>query len=273
MIITPEKMPNFTPYPTMPVYENVPTTTEISSQPPQTTISSITQPSSTISNEYTNLKIENESNLYKKLRESVLKHEEKQSVIENIDSTNRFIYHHLGSDEQISSSTTPSPSTTSISPPSSPEISLNRIRFPVSSSNILDGVTSSDLNNNHHQKRNNQDLVRFPGPITNHHRVNIDENKNEEIHRPYSWLPPGWKIDTNPNGNFILKFRARQQQHEPSRTNHQTSSFISPPAHHWRASAIQSRENSKLPTEDLYRQITSQDIYRVLESRSNHRNR
>lgn len=194
--------------------------------------------------EIPNLNVENESNSDKVLRESLEKHEQSESAIENIDTRNRFVYHHLGSD------------TTKSTPP--PQIIVD----PTKSSNFVRFPTQHPHHTTHHHPHVHPMVpkgshIRFPEQsVSSSHKVVPNPESNTS---PSWWLPRDWRPPSSDSAainkhqeEMLLRFWA----------NFPTSTSSTP---NWRTS-LSNRENSKSPTENLYRDdiISSHDIYKVL---------
>lgn len=270
---------------------SIETTTDLSTtvktakkKPPQTT----TQKSSnkeivvvvTPSNRDT-LKVQNESNLDKITREKLEKHEEKEDAIDNIDTRNRFVYHHLGNEapkfhlkptttgplwrSQLQSSTTTDKS-----------VLEKRINEQVKAiTRIIEGnkgmkfptaSESSSIPNAQIDKRQNG-FVRFPGPTSQRLMAATPETTPpaDAESNPKWWYSNNWsEIESNYD---------RLQQHQPTPASSAASLSSTP---FWRIST--NRGNSKSPTEHLYEEqrFNHDPLYSVLTSKSlqhHHNNR
>lgn len=170
------------------------------------------------------LKVDNETTLNKKLREDLMRHEVKESQIEDIESHNRFVYHHLtpavDSDVAVELQTRPptvSTSTTSSSPKPTTEVttvttqkSSGLVRFPNESDRIWITPTQKPAS------------VRFPGPSSYRPMMTLSQlvasrtpapirhstvgnSKPSGSKTPFMWLPGNWEIDRSGNKPY-LKF-------------------------------------------------------------------
>ncbi|GAB0087808.1 hypothetical protein DMENIID0001_021600 [Sergentomyia squamirostris] len=258
---------------------------------------------STVANEDTTqyvgdlLGVVDESEDQKKIREMVIQEEQKNAAMEKIDTNNRFVYHHLRNP------TTPPPTTTtaeaeievhSTTPPalttvptkihirSTTEVSPNKIR-PVSQSrttqkpdNRIRFPTQDDEDDPDEFKG---DLIRFPGPSSHRFVPNMNRLIPESLsrkpptpvqndaptgrivggssNRKPSWYPPTWgnrnSTTTKQQKPVLMRFWSRMPLIRDASFSGRRS--------------LGHRENSKSPSEDLYKEVTSQDVYRVIGSR------
>lgn len=225
------------------------------------------------------LKVENESNLDKITREKLEKHEQKEDAIENIDTRNRFVYHHLGNEAPkfqlkktepplwhslLQSSTTTDK--TLLEEKINDQVKAitriieenNRMKFPTASE------PSSTVNGQIDKRQNG--FVRFPGPTSQRlmtSTMNTSPPTDAESNAKW-WLSSNWSdIESN--------YDRLQQQPTPASS---AASLSSTPF--WKFST--KRGNSKSPTEHLYEEqrYNHDPIYRVLTSKSlqhHHNNR
>ena len=213
-----------------------------------------------------------ESEVDKKNREDILRLEEKDTIRENIDSTNRFVYHHL-----------PAIPTSSTLPPiirtTNHEVSIleqlkainniveenkrqqqqqqnsMKIRFPTRDDDLL--PMSSQHNS-----------VRFPGSATNRIVPDIfpkrsHQNTDSSTQRPFWWLPTGWDADQTAQKPMLLRFWSRMPLVRDTTENNR-----------WRTPPTPNhRENSRSPSENFYKEVGQQDIYKVFNIRNSKQNR
>ncbi|CAO1420974.1 unnamed protein product [Diamesa hyperborea] len=278
---------------------------------------------------HSQLHIENDTELNVKNRETLFKQEQNDSDLEDIDSSNRFVYHHLPSVSSPSSfvpqSTTFSPIPTSLLPPKvySPSANdqigivhrivgeeqqkmqqsneVSKVRFPTTDEEKI-GVNPV--------RNVRPDVVRFPGASTNRLSFQSSTQANNRLSStvprpvvstttkaPFWWLPKGWEVDQNGRKPALIKFWSSQPLiQDPANNNwrDRNSNNPSPPLyyrpnhhqnpnrHHQYQQHQQNqkqqqqhqhqqtnhRENSKSPSENLYREISGQDVYRVLGQRN-----
>lgn len=220
-----------------------------------------------------------------KEREQAIKHEKNEAYLENLDSNNRFVYHHL------TSSTTPKPSVVSI------DRSNDRILNQIKEINRI--VTENRLRHpNYPTKKQEPTRIRFPTDYNSHSNSDItfpqmsdfasatgtrfapsynSYNNNHEYSNlhfgpsttlappttsaasptnkpPFWWLPPGWQVDHSGQKPTLLRFWERMP-------------LVRDPSMMQRSSSRSTRrENSRSPSENLYQEISAQDIYKVLQS-------
>ena len=278
---------------------------------------------------HSQLHIENDTELNVKNRETLFKQEQNDKDMENIDSNNRFVYHHLPAVSSPSTfvvqSSTVSPISTSLLPPKlySPSANdqigivhrivgqeqqkmqqsneVSKVRFP---STDEEKTVSNPVRNVR------PDVVRFPGASTN--RLISFQSSTPTTNRlsstvrrpvvvtttkaPFWWLPKGWEVDQNGRKPALIKFWSSQPLiQDPANNNwrDRNSNNPSPPLyyrpnhhqnpnrhhqyqqqqqnqqqHHHQQQQTNHRENSKSPSENLYREISGQDVYRVLGQRN-----
>lgn len=227
--------------------------------------------------EYHNLKIKNEPQSDTILRESLMKHEQKETIMENIDTRNRFIYHHLGESSNLKptddkvynvvlneqQSHNNGYTTTERSTSTLPSHETAQIYYKQPS--VVYNLRSELHPFNHHQivRVNNRDYI---DDRTRHH--------DSQPYRRHTEFPTDVLSATSSyNHNKTPELPAIQQQHhqlnsEPTIPSATTNSRkrMSSFSHH--------RENSKSPREGLFRELTLQDIYKVLGQNPNqHTNR
>ncbi|XP_063709647.1 protein folded gastrulation [Culicoides brevitarsis] len=216
-------------------------------------------------------------------REHVIKHENNEAYLENLDSTNRFVYHHL------TSSTTPKPSVVAVDHdndhilnqikeinrivtenrlrhpnyPTKPKES-SRIRFPTDYSSdvsfpaqnaqsfaVASGTRFAPPSYNHYE---NQYSVMHFGPTTTPPPPPTTSAASPTTKPPFWWLPPGWQVDQTGQKPTLLRFWERMP-------------LVRDPSMMQRSSSrSQRRENSRSPSENLYQEISAQDIYKVLQN-------
>lgn len=157
----------------------------------------------------------------------------------------------------------------------------SRIRFP---SHHEDQVPAASSGN----------VVRFPGSVSNRVTSNrlpdIFPKKSPDSttqRPPFWWLPSGWEVDQTGQKPMLLRFWSRMplvrdQSLTTSGGGGDSSSSTNPDSGstRWRpsapqvlpgstspASAVASRGNSKSPSESFYKEVSSQDVYKVLNMR------
>lgn len=225
----------------------------------------------------------NEQSTEMKEREQAIKHEKNEAYLENLDSNNRFVYHHL------TSSTTPKPSVVSV------DRSNDRILNQIKEINRI--VSENRLRHpNYPTKKQEPTRIRFPTDYNSasHSEVtfphtsdfasaqgtrfapsyNNNYNNHQYMHfepsstlappttsaaspttkPPFWWLPPNWHIDQSGQKPTLLRFWERMP-------------LVRDPSMMQRSSSRSTRrENSRSPSENLYQEISAQDIYKVLQS-------
>uniref|UniRef100_A0A6B2E5Y0 Putative cell wall surface anchor family protein n=1 Tax=Phlebotomus kandelakii TaxID=1109342 RepID=A0A6B2E5Y0_9DIPT len=238
------------------------------------------------------LGISDETEAEKKMREMVIHQEQKDAAMEKIDAHNRFVYHHLKNP-----TTTPLPMATDRSPTTTPlqttisstnaevkEIAAterpperkplnkfgdrtarpqNRIRFP----------TDDDVEDSPEEFK--ADLIRFPGPASHRLLPNMNRLIPESLtrkpttaitqndssmpaiggpaNRKQSWYPPTWRNTTKQQKPVLLRFWSRMPLIRDSSFTGRRS--------------LGHRENSKSPSDNLYKDIPPQDMYRAIGAR------
>lgn len=92
-------------------------------------------------------------------------------------------------------------------------------------------------------------LSSFPNPPT----TMTTERQNP---KPFWWLPSSWEVDRDGDKPLLLRFWSRASPTSPTGTMSSTAT-------------TGFRENSRRPTDNLYREISAQDFYKVLGARNN----
>lgn len=233
-------------------------------------------------NDYQNLKIQNEPQSDTILRESLMKQEQKETILENIDTRNRFIYHHLGetSNQKLNgnlytvlfngqteaSNNFESPLTTTQksvhntqqSSPLPPEALPIYYNAPSVVYNLR-----SDLRPVHHSN------------IRINNREYFDETSNNTPYRRKSHHHHGHF--ESPQSSYPIHHNHHHQaptvESPPHDDYYQTTIPSSSSSRRRMSSTTNTRENSKSPREELFRELTLQDIYKVLGSPNSHSNR
>lgn len=212
------------------------------------------------------LSLDHDSETNKNNRNILQKHEAKESALENIDTSNRFVYHHLGSDQKMESSSQNVIEQLKIinkivEENKKFEPGSSHVRFPSGPEPKSDTKTEG--------------LIRFPGPTT--YRL-ISNNQNQlvpddtipkkppEQKPPFWWLPTNWEVDQTAQKPMLLRFWSRLPA---TGNNHRNNNFQTP---QWR-SVSHNRENSRSPTESLYKEVSANEAYKVLGSRNFNHNR
>lgn len=234
-----------------------------------------------------------ESYQIKRMRDAVLQHELKEDAIETTDQHNRFVYNHLGSPPAThhhnqaqhrihTSTTTVAPPVTTQAPPVATTRSFldqlrlyskfteenrrlqhqqqQRARFPQSSS-------SSNIFSNYRGS-----TIKFPGPATGGaaQRRLFTANANEnQPKKPFvsstpaplfSWLP-SWSFD-----------RSGASSVRPVRFWDKIP-LMSDPTYNNGDGTDRARENSKSPTDSLFKDLpTASEIYKVLTAKNSKHN-
>uniref|UniRef100_U5EXA8 Putative secreted mucin n=1 Tax=Corethrella appendiculata TaxID=1370023 RepID=U5EXA8_9DIPT len=230
--------------------------------------------------------------------DSIMKLEQKDLIRENIDTNNRFVYHHLPVVQHTTStSTSPMPITTTVSP--NIEHQLKMINDIIAENRKTYG--NNNQNNNGARVRfpttkddeTTNSVVKFPGTVTNrvpnpsnnrfipdifpkkHHQQQQFTTDTSTQKPPFWWLPTGWEVDQSGQKPLLLRFWSRMPLvRDPSLTNTNTNTK-------WRthqqpttdSHSPSPRENSKSPSENFYKEIGSQDVYKVLNTRNWRNNR
>lgn len=242
------------------------------------------------------LLVMNDTEADKKNRDVIHRQEMKDKLRETMDTNNRFVYHHLAA----SPTPAPTPSTTADhnyvdqlkkineiiaenKQRHQQAFSNSRIRFPSQHEDHSAAASSSSGN-----------MVRFPGSVSN--RITPNSNRLPDIfpkkshdtttqRPPFWWLPSGWEVDQTGQKPMLLRFWSRMPlvrdqslttsgsgpASSPHNTNFDSGST------RWRpsavpgttspASAVAPRGNSKSPSESFYKEVSSQDVYKVLNMR------
>lgn len=232
------------------------------------------------------LVIINDTENDKKNRDNIHRLELKDTLREAMDANNRFVYHHLPASH--APSTTPPTSTTSQSHNYVDQLKMindivaenkqrhqqtsssnSRIRFP---SRDEDQMTSASSSNG---------VVRFPGSVSN--RVTQHANRIPDIfpkktpdsttqRPPFWWLPSGWEVDQTGQKPMLLRFWSRmplvrdQSLTTTSVSSNNNSNRWRPSSGSTAPSSVSPRGNSKSPSENFYKEVSSQDVYKVLNA-------
>lgn len=233
------------------------------------------------------LLIMNDTEANKKNRDAIHRQEQQDKLRETMDTNNRFVYHHLAAPSATSPSTTVADHYYVDQLKKINEIIAenkqrhqqqnSRIRFP---SHLEDQIPAASSSSN---------MVRFPGSVSNRVTSNrlpdIFPKKSPDSttqRPPFWWLPSGWEVDQTGQKPMLLRFWSRmplvRDQSLTSSTSSNTDS--SSGSTRWRPSAPQvqpgstspdpavaPRGNSKSPSESFYKEVSSQDVYKVLNMR------
>lgn len=238
----------------------------------------------------------NDTEADKKNRDAIHRQEMRDKLRETMDSNNRFVYHHLPASPP---SVTSNPASTTSQDYNyidqlkkineivaenkqrhQQAIGGSRIRFPTRD----EDQTPAAANNN---------AVRFPGSVSN--RVVQNNNRLPDIfpkkspdsttqRPPFWWLPSGWEVDQTGQKPMLLRFWSRmplvRDQSLTTSTSSSggggggSSSNANKSSSRWRSSpvvagntspsSVAPRGNSRSPSENFYKEVSSQDIYKVL---------
>lgn len=244
------------------------------------------------------LLVMNDTEADKKNRDVIHRQEIKDKLRETMDTNNRFVYHHLAAASQ------PSP-TTSTTPDHNYVDQLKKINEIIAenkqrhqqqqqqhqSSRIRFPSQTEDQN----PAASNANVVRFPGSVSNRVTSNrlpdIFPKKSPDSttqRPPFWWLPSGWEVDQTGQKPMLLRFWSRmplvrdQSLTTTGGGSGGSSSSFNPDSGstRWRpsapqvlpgntspASAVAPRGNSKSPSESFYKEVSSQDVYKVLNMR------
>ncbi|XP_055598755.1 mucin-2-like isoform X2 [Uranotaenia lowii] len=259
--------------------------------------------------DYTSLSFTNDTENDKRNQELIHRQELKDNLRETMDSNNRFVYHHL---PVPSASIVPAPAKPTTVPEhnyidqlrkineivaenknrhhQAAMASNSRVRFPTRDEDQSPAATNSQV-------------VRFPGSVSS--RYSQQTNRLPDIfpkksadtttqRPPFWWLPTGWEVDQTGQKPMLLRFWSRMPlvRDESLTTGSGSSSSTSsgsPPdysstnrwKHSSRASSNTSpshsttsrRGNSRSPSENFYKEVSSQDVYKVLNMRQLKHNR
>lgn len=236
------------------------------------------------------LLITNDSENDKRIRDSIHRQEQKETLRDSLDTNNRFVYHHLPA-SNVPPTTPPTTTPTNNFADQLKIIneivaenkqrhqqavgSNSRIRFP---SRDDDQIAAASSNNG---------VVRFPGSVSNRvtHHVNripdIFPKKTPDSttqRPPFWWLPSGWEVDQTGQKPMLLRFWSRMPL---VRDQSLTTASLSNTNNRWRPSpsggstapsSVSPRGNSRSPSENFYKEVSSQDVYKVLNARQlNHK--
>lgn len=237
------------------------------------------------------LLVMNDTEADKKNRDVIHRQEIKDKLRETMDTNNRFVYHHLAA-ATASSASLPASTTehnyvdqlkkiNEIVAENKQRHQNSRIRFPSHHEDQVPAASSSNV-------------VRFPGSVFN--RV-VTSNRLPDIfpkkspdsttqRPPFWWLPSGWEVDQTGQKPMLLRFWSRmplvRDQSLTTSGGGAASSSTNPDSGstRWRpsvpqvvpgstspASAVAPRGNSKSPSESFYKEVSSQDVYKVLNMR------
>ncbi|XP_059607592.1 uncharacterized protein LOC132255531 [Phlebotomus argentipes] len=215
------------------------------------------------------LGLADESETEKKMREMVIQQEQKDAAMEKIDANNRFVYHHLKSPTTVAPQTTiPFSTETTVEPSTteSPASRVNHVRRTTTrpSNRIRFPAEDEDEDSPEEFKA---DLIRFPGPAS--HRFVPNMNRlipesltrkpatvvpSEPAQRKHAWYPPAWgRNATKQQKPVLMRFWSRMPLIRDSSFTGRRS--------------LGHRENSKSPSDSLYKETPPQDVYRVIGAR------
>lgn len=226
----------------------------------------------------------------KKIRDNIHRQELKDTIRESMDTNNRFVYHHLSASQAPPA--TPSPSTTTQSHNYVDQLKIineivaenkqrhqqaassnSRIRFP---SRDEDQTAAASSHNG---------VVRFPGSVSNR----VTQHANNRIpdifpkktpdsttqRPPFWWLPSGWEVDQTGQKPMLLRFWSRMPLvRDQSLTTTSLNTNNNSNSNRWRPSSsgstapssVSPRGNSRSPSENFYKEVSSQDVYKVLNA-------
>ncbi|XP_055529128.1 mucin-2-like [Wyeomyia smithii] len=231
------------------------------------------------------LVIVNDTEADKKNRDTIHRQEVKEKLRETMDTNNRFVYHHLPAPVQPSteSSTTPDRSYSDQLRKINEIVAENRqrhqqnsrIRFP------------NNRDDDQHSAATNNNVVRFPGSVASRvtpQHVNrlpdIFPKKSTDSttqRPPFWWLPSGWEVDQTGQKPMLLRFWSRMPlvRDQSITTSSSSSSSGRSSSNRWRPStsdntspsSVAPRGNSRSPSENFYKEVSSQDVYKVLNMR------
>lgn len=233
------------------------------------------------------LLVMNDTEADKKNRDAIHRQEQKDKLRETMDTNNRFVYHHLAALPSTAPSTTVADHNYVDQLKKINEIIAenkqrhqqqnSRIRFP---SQHDDHVPAAS---------NSASMVRFPGSVSNRVTSNrlpdIFPKKSPDSttqRPPFWWLPSGWEVDQTGQKPMLLRFWSRMPlvrdqsltsstssnpESNGSATRWRPSAPQPPPGSTSPASAVAPRGNSKSPSESFYKEVSSQDVYKVLNMR------
>ncbi|XP_035897989.1 mucin-17 isoform X1 [Anopheles stephensi] len=179
--------------------------------------------------------------------------------------------------------------------------SSTRIRFPSRDEEQLSVAAS----NNYQQQQQQANGVRFPGTSTNR-LTPVSSNRLPDIfpkktpdsttQRPaFWWLPSGWEVDQTGNKPMLLRFWSRMplvrdSSLQPSTTgsanNEPADNTSGTNNNRWRSATgfqqqqqqsqqttgtshpvATARGNSKSPSENFYKEVSAQEVYKVMNAR------
>ncbi|XP_062556455.1 mucin-5AC-like isoform X2 [Armigeres subalbatus] len=231
----------------------------------------------------------------KRIRDNIHRQEQKDTLRETLDTNNRFVYHHLPA-SNIPLTTFPTLTTT----PTNNYVdqlkiineivaenkqrhqqtvgSNSRIRFPTRDEDQIAAASS------------NNGAVRFPGSVSNRvtHHVNripdIFPKKTPDSttqRPPFWWLPSGWEVDQTGQKPMLLRFWSRMPLVRDQSLTTSSLTNTNSNSNRWRAtssggstapSSVSPRGNSRSPSENFYKEVSSQDVYKVMNARQlNHK--
>lgn len=195
------------------------------------------------------------------------KHEQTLDYIDNLDSNNRFVYHHLTTPKAVPTTPPPpSPKTTASYDVLAQIREINRI---VSESGFRRPVEKNRIRfptNEYPSSSNN----RFSWPYDYWQSSTTTTTTPRPI-SPVWWLPDAnWSINNDEQHHqsgqkpMLLRFWERMPLVRDPSIQHQQQTRDRT------SSRSQRRENSRSPSEGLYKvEATSHDIYKVLQQNSN----
>ncbi|XP_058466364.1 uncharacterized protein LOC131439412 [Malaya genurostris] len=227
----------------------------------------------------------NDTDVDKRNRVSIHRQEMKENLRETMDTNNRFVYHHLPAPSTVATTTADHNYVDQLRKINEIVAENNqrhqqnsRIRFPTRSD---DQQTAAATNHN---------MVRFPGSVSN--RVTQHASRLPDIfpkktstesttqRPPFWWLPSGWEVDQTGQKPMLLRFWSRMPlvRDQSLTTSTSSSNDSRSSSSRWRPASVGStghtspssgtpRGNSRSPSENFYKEVSSQDIYKVLNMR------
>uniref|UniRef100_A0A182XC44 Folded gastrulation N-terminal domain-containing protein n=1 Tax=Anopheles quadriannulatus TaxID=34691 RepID=A0A182XC44_ANOQN len=173
--------------------------------------------------------------------------------------------------------------------------SSTRIRFPSRDEETLAGAASNNYQQQQQQQQQQQigsGGVRFPGSASNRlPDIFPKKSPDSTTQRPaFWWLPSGWEVDQTGNKPMLLRFWSRMplvrdsSQQQPLTTGSASDPAAESNSNRWRSATgfqqqqqqqtpgtshpvATARGNSKSPSESFYKEVSAQEVYKVMNAR------
>ncbi|XP_053679143.1 mucin-5AC-like [Anopheles nili] len=170
-----------------------------------------------------------------------------------------------------------------------------RIRFPSRDEQDLSVVSSSNSQQPAGSPQPSNGGLRFPGSATNRlPDIFPKKSPDSTTQRPaFWWLPSGWEVDQTGNKPMLLRFWSRMplvrdSAIQPAASDSEPGNSVNTGGNRWRSATgfqqpasnhipaapgapqhpvATARGNSKSPSENFYKEVSAQEVYKVMNAR------